>query len=47
VRLVCSRKPEWQIKPLSAAKEARWDETAKTLHLRLSHQQGAVEVRVK
>jgi len=45
--ITCSRKPEWQIEPASAAKEARWDEAAKSLRLRLSHEQGAVEVTVK
>lgn len=43
----CNRKPAWQIEPPSAAKEARWDEARKILHLRLSHQQGAVEVNVQ
>lgn len=43
----CSRKPEWQIEPASAAKEASWDEAAKTLTLRLSHKDGAVEVELR
>ena len=43
----CSRKPEWQIEPPAAANETRWDEAAKTLSLRLTHQHGAVEVTVK
>ena len=45
--ITCERKPEWQIEPASAAKEARWDEAAKCLKLRLSHRDGAVEVTVK
>jgi hypothetical protein len=43
----CSRKPEWQIEPPAAANETRWDEAAKILSLRLTHQQGAVEVTVR
>ena len=45
--VACTRKPDYQIEPSSAAKEIRWDEAAKTLNLRLSHQSGAVEIRVK
>ena len=47
ITLLCARKPDWQIEPSSATKEARWDEATKTLKFRLSHQQGAVEVKVK
>ncbi len=47
VSILCSRKPEWQVEPASAAKEAAWDEAAKSLKLRLSHQQGAVEVTLR
>jgi hypothetical protein len=45
--IICARKPDWQIEPVSVAKEARWDEAAKTLSLYLSHQKGAVEVWIK
>ena len=47
VSMVCERKPEWQIAPASAAKGAGWDEAARTLTLRLSHELGAVEVSLK
>jgi hypothetical protein len=43
VNITCPHKPVWRIEPAAAAVEARWDEGAKTLRLRLSHQQGAVE----
>lgn len=45
--LACSRRPEVQIEPPSAAKQNAWDDAAKVLNLRLSHQQGAVEVELK
>jgi hypothetical protein len=45
--ITCSRKPQWQVEPASAAKEAVWDDAAKTLKLRLSHKDGAVEMTVK
>lgn len=45
--LTCSRKPQWQIVPASAATQVRWDESSKSLALRLSHEPGAVEVEVK
>jgi hypothetical protein len=45
--LTCPHKPSWKIAPVSAAKEERWDDAAKTLHLCLSHRQGAVEVAVE
>ena len=45
--LACGRRPQWQIEPPSAAKEARWDESTQTLNLRLTHQQGPAEVTVK
>ncbi len=44
--LACARKPAWRAEPASAAVESRWDEASKTLTLRLSHRQGAVEVSV-
>jgi hypothetical protein len=47
VALKCVRKPDWQIDPAGAAKNATWDEAGKVLQLRLSHEQGAVEVTVK
>jgi hypothetical protein len=47
VSILCSRKPEWQVEPAAAAKEAAWDDAAKSLKLRLSHHQGAVEVTVR
>lgn len=45
--ITCTRKPDCQIEPESAAKESRWDDATKTLNLRLSHQQGAVEINIK
>ncbi len=45
--LTCPREPGWQIEPPSAIREGRWDDATKTLHLRLSHRQGAVELEVK
>ena len=45
--ITCSRKPAWQIAPAAAAKEASWDDATKALKLRLSHQDGAVEVEVR
>jgi len=39
--------PQWQVTPASAAKEEVWDDAAKTLKLRLSHKDGAVEMTVK
>jgi len=39
--------PQWQVTPASAAKEEVWDEVAKSLKLRLSHKDGAVEMTVK
>lgn len=42
--IACSHKPDWRIAPASATKEARWDEQARRLVLRLSHKDGAVEV---
>ena len=42
----CVRKPQWQVVPPSAAKQAAWDAAENRLTLRLSHQQGAVEVTV-
>ena len=45
--VACDRKPEWTVEPSAAAKEARWDESSRTLTLRLSHRDGAVEVTVK
>jgi len=39
-----SHKPRWQVVPVSATREARWDEQARRLVLRLSHKDGAVEV---
>lgn len=47
VVLLCGRRPAWQITPAGAAKEARWEESGRRLVLRLSHQQGAVEVAVR
>ncbi|MEI7732375.1 MAG: hypothetical protein WCO56_22580 [Verrucomicrobiota bacterium] len=47
VTIGCTRKLEWQIEPATAAKEARWDEKTGTITLRLSHQQGAVEVTLR
>jgi hypothetical protein len=47
LNIVCPRKPDWQIEPAAAAKEARWDDGTKTLTLSLSHLQGAVEVTVQ
>ncbi len=43
----CSRKPDVKIEPASAAKQNDWDASAGTLKLRLSNQQGAVEVEIK
>jgi hypothetical protein len=45
--ITSTRKPDCQIVPASAATESRWDEVTGTLNLRLSHQEGAVEVRLK
>lgn len=45
--LTFSRKPQWRIEPASAIKDERWDEAMKILKLRLSHQQGAVEIEAK
>ena len=45
--IMCSRTLEWRVEPAAAEKEARWDEASKTLNLRLSHQQGAVDVLLK
>ena len=45
--ITCTRKPDWRIEPAAAAKEAQWDEAAKTLNLFLTHQQGTVEVEVR
>jgi len=45
--ITSARKPDCQIEPASAVKESRWDEAQKTLNLRLSHQEGAVEARIK
>ena len=45
--IICTHKPNWQIEPSEAANETRWNETSKTLNLRLSHAWGAVEVSVK
>lgn len=47
VSLVCARKPDWHVDPLVSADEERWDEPTKTLHLRLNHRLGAVEVEAK
>ncbi len=44
LNVTCVRKPDCHIEPATAAKETRWDEASKTLNLRLSHEQGAVEV---
>ena len=44
VAVACARKPVWKVEPESAAKEAAWDDATKTLKLRLSHKDGAVEV---
>jgi hypothetical protein len=46
LRLVCPRKPQWQVAPAAAALEQTWDEAARTLRLRLSFTSGAVEVMV-
>ena len=43
----CSRRPEWTVEPASASREASWNEAEKTLNLRLSHREGAVEVTLK
>lgn len=45
--IACPTRPQVQVTPPSAAKESRWDEQAQRLVLRLSHQQGAIEVTVK
>jgi hypothetical protein len=45
--LNCPREPGLRIEPRSAVRDFRWDDATKTLHLRLSHGQGAVEVEVK
>jgi hypothetical protein len=47
VSIVCARKPDWHVDPLVSADEERWDEPTKTLHLRLNHRLGAVEVELK
>ncbi len=47
VDITCPNKPFWQIEPAAAVTEARWNEASKTLNLRLSHQQGAVDVLLK
>jgi hypothetical protein len=43
----CERKPDWQVRPESAATEAAWDETGKVLRLKLSFKEGASEVTVR
>jgi len=43
----CNRKPGWRVEPAAAAKESAWNETTRTLTLRLSCQDGAVEVTVE
>jgi hypothetical protein len=45
--ITCTRQPACQIEPPLAAKEARWDEGARTLNLRLAHECGAVEVTLQ
>jgi hypothetical protein len=47
IALVCAAKPSWTITPESAEREARWNEATQTLHLKLSHAPGAVEVELK
>lgn len=45
--LVCSRRPEINIDPPSAALKSEWHDETRTLSLRLSHSAGAVEVTLK
>jgi hypothetical protein len=45
--LTCTRKPDVKIEPASAQQQSDWDEAAKTLKLRLSPAQGAMEVTVR
>jgi hypothetical protein len=45
--VTCSSKPECVVEPVGAAVEMRWDAATKTLNLRLSHKQGAVEAVIK
>lgn len=47
VSVFCREKPKWRIEPAGAAKEAAWDATGKTLRLRLSHADGAVQVELE
>jgi hypothetical protein len=47
VSITCLHKPVWRVEPAAAAAEARWDEAAKTLSLRLSFKAGAAEVTVE
>jgi hypothetical protein len=44
--ITCSRRPDCRVEPPSAARQVDWNEAAKTLSVRLNHQQGAVEVRL-
>ena len=43
----CPRKPQWTVEPPGAAKEVVWNERERRLEIRLTHQQGAVEVTVE
>lgn len=47
VNITCPHKPVWRIEPAAAGTQARWDEAAQTLILRLSFQKGAAEVTVE
>lgn len=43
----CARKPVWRSEPAAAMQAADWDETARTLKLRLTTAAGAVEVHLE
>ena len=45
--LTSARKPEWQVTPSAALKQAIWDVANGRLTLRVDHKDGAVEVEIK
>ena len=45
--LTCPAEPRCTVAPATAARESRWDAASRTLHLRLAHAAGAVEVVVQ
>ena len=44
ITFLCREEPSWQVHPVSALIESGWDGDRHELTIRISHEQGAVEV---